>query len=306
MFDSGSTPTYHGPHMSEAAKKLVLVTGGAGFVGSHLCERLVKTCRVISLDNYFTGTTENHIEGVEYRQGHTKDIATLVPESPDMIYHLGEYARVGKSLEEPAIIWDLNVVGTLAVLEYWRERKCKLIYSASSTKSVGERADGVLGRDLSPYTWAKAAMSDLVNDYAQWYDLPFAIVYFYNVYGPRERPVEKHGTFIETCRQRFLAGKPLTIRAPGTQTRAFTHVQDTVDGIILAAEKGSGDGYGISANDVHSLVAVAELFGGEIEWLPQTATTREQSVLNSDKVTALGWKQNHTLKAYIEEIKKTA
>lgn len=292
--------------MSEAAKKIALVTGGAGFIGSHVCERLAKTHRVISLDNYVTGSPENHVDGVEYRRGHTKDIATLVPESPDVIYHLGEYARVAKSLEEPATVWDLNVLGTLAVLEYWRERKCKLVYSASSTKSVGARADGTLGRDLAPYTWAKAAISDLINDYAQWYGLPFVTVYFYNVYGPRERSAENHGTFIETCRQRFLAGKPLTIRAPGTQTRAFTHVEDTVDGIILAAEKGQGDDYGISANDVYSLVEVAELFGSEIEWLPQTATTREQSVLNSDKIVALGWKQNHTLKGYIEAIKQRA
>src|SRR5258708_26386382 len=98
--------------------KTVLVTGGAGFVGSHLCERLVKDgYQVLSLDNYFTGKKENHVEGVEYREGHTKDIATLIPESPDIIFHLGEYSRTAVALEEPGLVWDLNLVGTAAVLE---------------------------------------------------------------------------------------------------------------------------------------------------------------------------------------------
>lgn len=89
-----------------AGKKLIVVTGGAGFVGSHLCERLSREGhRVISLDNYFTGSKENHVEGVEYREGHTKDIEKHIPETPDLIYHLGEYSRVAKSLEEPHVVW---------------------------------------------------------------------------------------------------------------------------------------------------------------------------------------------------------
>src|SRR4051812_36789334 len=115
------------------ASKLILVTGGAGFIGSNLCERLVASGhRVISLDNYFTGSRENHVAGVEYREGHTKDIAKVVPETPDLIYHLGEYARVEQSLEEPALVYDLNAVGTFAVLEFWRAKKCKLVYAGSS------------------------------------------------------------------------------------------------------------------------------------------------------------------------------
>ena len=292
--------------MQNTDQKTVLVTGGAGFIGSHLCERLVKEGhRVISLDNYFTGTKENHVDGVEYREGHTKDIAKLISETPDIIYHLGEYARVGKSLEEPELVWDLNMNGTFAVLEFWRTHKSKLIYSASSTKSVGARADGTIGRDLSPYTWAKAAMSDLVNDYGRWYDLPYVIVYYYNVYGPRERTADNYGTFIETCRQHFLKGEAQTVRMPGTQTRAFTHVEDTIDGIILAAEKGEGDGYGLASTDEYSLLEVAQLFGGAIEMLPQTKTNREQSVINSEKISGLGWQQKRRLKDYIEAIKKS-
>jgi UDP-glucose 4-epimerase len=290
--------------MQEINKKTALVTGGAGFIGSHLCERLVNDGhRVISLDNYFTGTRANHVPGVDYRDGHTKNITEHVPEQIDVLYHLGEYARVAKSLEEPQLVWDLNMDGTFAVLEYWRKQKCKLVYSASSTKSVGARADGTVGRDLSPYTWAKAAMSDLVLNYARWYELPYVIVYYYNVYGPREREAKDYGTFIETCRQRFLKGEPHQVRLPGTQTRAFTHVADTINGIILAAEKGEGDGYGLASTDEYSLLEVAQMFGGEIEMLPQTKTTREQSVIDSEKISALGWKQTKTLKEYIEAVK---
>lgn len=288
-------------HMS---KPFALVTGGAGFIGSHLCERLVKEgYRVVSLDNYFSGSKDNHVPGAEYLEGHTKDIASLILERPDIIYHLGEYARVAKSLEEPEVVWDLNMDGSFAVLEFWRMHKCKLVYSGSSTKAVGERADGVIGRDLAPYTWAKAAMSDLVSNYARWYGLSYVTTYYYNVYGPRERGQEGYGTVIETFRQMHLQGKPLTVRLPGTQRRAFTHVEDTVDGIMLASLHGEGDGYGLSSNDDYSLLEVAELFGGEVTMLPQTKTTREQSVIDSEKVRALGWKQKHFLKDYIEASK---
>ena len=290
--------------MKNTEQKTVLVTGGAGFIGSHLCERLVKEgYHVISLDNYFTGTKENHVAGVDYREGHTKDISTLIPERPEIIYHLGEYARVGKSYEEPALVWDLNMDGTFAVLEFWRKHKCKIVYSGSSTKAVGPRADGVVGRDLSPYTWGKAAMSDLVGNYGRWYQLPHVIVYYYNVYGPRERGLQGYGTLIGIFRQAFLAGEALPVRSPGTQRRAFTHVEDTVNGIMLASEHGSGDGYALSSADDYSLLEVAEMFGGEVRMLPQTPTTREESAIDSAKISALGWKQTKRLKDYIDDIK---
>lgn len=280
-----------------ASQKTAVVTGGAGFVGSHLCERLVRDgWRVISIDNYFAGSKDNHVPGVEYREGHTKDIARLVPETPDIVYHLGEYSRVHKSLEEPALVWDLNTAGTQAVLEFWREKKCRLLYAASSTKAESP--------DIAPYTWAKAANVELVNNYGKWYGLPYATVYFYNVYGPRERAWDNFGTVVETFRQNYLAGKPHQVNAPGTQTRAFTHVLDTVEGIILAGEKGAGDGYTISSEDVHSIQEVAELFGGPVELKPQTKTSRSAGAEDASQIKALGWQQRHTLKGYIEEVKK--
>lgn len=285
--------------------KTILVTGGAGFIGSHLCERLSRDGhRVISLDNYFTGSRENHVAGVEYREGHTKDIEELVPETPDIVYHLGEYSRVHASMEEPALVWNMNIAGTQAVLEFARQKGSKLVYAASSTKSESTRvAAGGEGRDMSPYTWAKATNVDLITQYGAWYQLPHAIVYFYNVYGPRERAWGNYGTLIETFRQNYIDGKPHKVNAPGTQTRAFTHVLDTVDGIMLAGEKGEGDGFNISSKDVHPILEVAEMYGGEIEMNPQTKTSRSSVADDTSKIEALGWKQQRSLKEYIEEVK---
>ncbi len=291
--------------------KTVLVTGGAGFIGSHLCERLVKDgYKVISLDNYFTGKKENHVAGVEYREGHTKDIAKLIPETPDIIFHLGEYSRTAVALEEPGVVWDLNLTGTPAVLEFWREKntqanaekKIKLVYAGSSTKFADVREDGVEGRHLSPYTHAKAVMSDLVRDYSRWYNLPYAISYFFNVYGPRELS-GKYGTVIEIFKEQSLAGKPLTMRLPGTQKRNYTHVEDTVDALMLIAEKGEGDEFGIASAKSYTTREVAELFGGPIEELPARQTSRPSTPVDTTNLQKLGWEEKNSLEEYVRGIK---
>ncbi len=286
------------------AGKLILVTGGAGFIGSHLCERLVKDGhRVISLDNYFTGSRENHVPGVEYREGHTKDIEKHIPETPDLIYHLGEYSRVRHSLAEPETTFDLNIDGTLNVLEYWRDKRCKLIYAGSSTKFAHRVEDGVAGKDLAPYTWGKASMTDLVAQYGRWYELSYAITYFYNVYGPRERG-DQYGTLIEILHQNWLSATTHRIAGSGNQKRVFTHVLDTVEGIVLAGEKGEGDEYGICAAEAYSLLDVARMFGGHLEYSSPTKSTRSTEAVDSTRIKSLGWRQQHTLPGYIEEIKK--
>jgi len=289
-------------------KKTILVTGGAGFVGSHLCERLVKKGHaVISLDNYFTGSTANHVEGVAYREGHTKNIAEIVPEEIDTIYHLGEYSRVAPSLEEPAVVWDLNIVGTLAVLEYWRSVGCKLVYVGSSTKFAQEREDKVAGKNRAPYSWAKATNTELVHNYSQWYELSYSVAYFYNVYGPGERAGQfdgAYGTVVETFKQCHLAGTPCTINGTGEQTRAFTHVEDTVDALVLIGEKGGREEYAISATEVYSLLELAEMFGLGVEFASATKSTRSSTSSDTTKLQQLGWSQKHTLLQYIESCKQ--
>ncbi|NNM84012.1 NAD-dependent epimerase/dehydratase family protein [Candidatus Parcubacteria bacterium] len=283
-----------------ANQKLVLVTGGAGFIGSHLCERLVREGHaVISLDNYFTGSRENHVPGVDYREGHTKDIEKHISETPDLIYHLGEYSRVEKSLEEPALVWDLNKDGTFGVLEFWRARGCKLVYAGSSTKF----GDGGLGRDQSPYAWTKATNTELARNYGTWYGLPYAITYFYNVYGPGER-AGTYGTVIEIFRQKYLKGEPLTVNAPGTQKRNFTHVDDIVNGLILVGANGVGDDFGLGDEQAYSILEVAQLFGGEISMKPAKQGNRMTADIDTSKTRSLGWAPKKKLIDYISEVRK--
>ncbi len=281
-------------------QKLILVTGGAGFIGSHLCERLVKDGhKVISLDNYFTGSRDNHVPGVDYREGHTKDIEKHINESPDLIYHLGEYSRVEKSLEEPALVWDLNKDGTFGVLEFWRKRGGKLIYAGSSTKF----GDGGMGRDQSPYAWTKATNTELVRNYGTWYSLPYAITYFYNVYGPGER-AGAYGTVIEIFRQKRLEGEPLTVNSPGTQKRNFTHIDDIINGLVLVGAEGSGDDFGIGDEKAYSILEVAQMFGGELVMRPFPPGNRMISEIDTSKTRSLGWSPEKTLAEYIAEVSK--
>ena len=280
------------------SKKLILVTGGAGFIGSHLCARLVKDGhKVISLDNYFTGSRENHVPGVDYREGHTKDIEKHIPEVPDLIYHLGEYSRVEQSIEEPALVWDLNAAGTFGVLEFWRAKKCNLIYAGSSTKF----GDGGLARVATPYAWTKAANTELVKNYAAWYGLPFAITYFYNVYGPGERE-GKYGTVVEIFRQKIKRGESLTVEEPGIQQRNFTHIDDIIDGLVLVGEKGEGEEFGLGSPEAFSILDLAKMFGGKIQMVPSRRGNRMDSALDTTKARALGWTPQKQLADYIAEV----
>jgi UDP-glucose 4-epimerase len=284
-------------------KKHALVTGGAGFVGSHLCEKLLELgFKVTSLDNYFTGKKENHIHGVTYIEGHTKDIESLVTEKVDIVYHLGEYSRVAESINEPNTVFDLNLTGTINVLEFCHKRKIKIVYAGSSTK-FGRSHDGETeGSNLSPYTWAKAALTDLVVQHGNWYNLPYAIVYFYNVFGERELS-GKYGTVIQIFKEKYLNNEVLPVRMPGTQSRIYTHVKDTVDALVLVGEKGEGDGFGISAHESYTILDVAKMFtGATIEMQPERKTSRIESAVNCEKIESLGWKQKYFLKDYIKDI----
>ncbi len=283
-----------------AKEKTAVVTGGAGFIGSHLCRRLLREgYRVISLDNYFTGSPENHVAGVEYREGHTKHLGAHVPERPDILFHLGEYARVEKSFEDAPLVWDLNIAGTFGVLEFWREKGCKLVYAGSSTKF----ADGGAGKDQSPYAWSKAANTEQVRNYGTWYGLPYAIAYFNNAYGPGER-AGAYGTVVRIFTEQYRRGEPLTVVAPGTQTRHFTHVEDIVDGLLLVAERGEGDGYVIGADEAYSVQALADMFGGPTVLLPARPGNRMDSPIDTRAMKALGWRPRWRLPDYVARVRE--
>ncbi len=282
-------------------KKKILVTGGAGFVGSHLCERLAQdeNNEVYSLDNYFTGSKNNHVANVTYIEGNTADIASLVTFTPDMVYHLGEYSRVEQSFDDIEKVWKFNKDGIFAVLEFVRQAGCKILYAGSSTKF----GDGGLGRSASPYAWTKATNTELVMNYGNWFNVPYAITYFYNVYGPREIQTGKYATLIALFKEKMKNGEPLTIVSPGNQKRNFTHIDDIINGLILVGENGYGDEFGIGSPEAYSIKEIAEMFGGEIQMLPERKGNRMTADVMSAKTEALGWKPTRTIGKYIEELR---
>ena len=282
-------------------RKRILVTGGAGFVGSHLCERLAQNTDndVYSLDNYFTGSENNHVKNVTYIKGSTKDIATLITFNPDMVYHLGEYSRVEQSFDDIEKVWEYNKDGIFAVLEFVRKAGCKILYAGSSTKF----GDGGLGRSASPYAWTKATNTELVMNYGTWFNVPFAITYFYNVYGPREIQTGKYATLIALFKEKKKNGEDLTVVSPGTQKRNFTHIDDIIDGLVLVGENGYGDEFGIGSGEAYSILEIAEMFGGKINMLPERKGNRMVADVISAKTEALGWSPKRKIKDYIEDIK---
>ena len=283
-------------------KKVILVTGGAGFVGSHLIEELVKDKEnvVISLDNYFTGKKDNHIEGASYIEGHTKNISSHITENPELIYHLGEYSRVEKSFDEPDVVWEYNKEGTFRVLEFARKHKSKLVYAGSSTKF----GDGGLGRDQSPYAWTKASNTELIQNYGRWYDLNYAIAYFYNVYGPREISTGDYATLIGIFKEKHKQQQKFTVVSPGTQKRNFTHVDDIVRGLIEIGKKGNGDNYGLGHHENYSILEIAKLFDGEIEMLPERVGNRLDAEIDTSRAKEeFGWVAEKSIKDYIKDIK---
>ena len=253
--------------------------------------------RVISLDNYFNGSVENHIPGAEYREGHTKDIERLVPETPDIVYHLGEYARIAPSFEDVQMVYDMNIVGTFGVAEFCRLRQVKkLVYAASSTKFAIEGN----GRHQNPYSFTKAVNVDLINDYGRWYQMPYAICYFYNGFGPRERGDGKYATVIAKFQRQYLLGEPLTVVKPGSQRRAFTHVRDLARGIILTGDKGQGDGYALGHPKSYSITQIAKAFGAAIKFVPGYAG-RERARNPIKARRELGWKPTVDVMDYIAD-----
>lgn len=281
--------------------KKILVTGGAGFVGSHLCERLValKGYEVYSLDNYFTGSERNHVCGVNYIKGSTKEISKLVNFTPDLIFHLGEYSRVEQSFEDIEKVWEFNTKGIFSVLEFVREKRCKIVYAGSSTK-FGDNGEGA---SASPYAWTKSKNTELVRNYGSWFGISFAITYFYNVYGDREIEYGKYATLIALFKEKMKNNEPLTVVSPGIQKRNFTHIDDIVDGLLLVGDKGYGDGFGIGSDESYSVLNVADMFGGKVEMLAERKGNRMSADVITEKIKALGWSAKQNLPDYIEELR---
>lgn len=280
----------------------ILVTGGAGFVGSNLCKRLSEQGNlVVSLDNYSTGSELNHHEDVHYIQGDAADIFDLFGYQPnqfDYIFHLGEYARVEQSFDDYETVMEYNYMSFPVVLDFAKQSNAKLIYSGSSTKfSVGEE-----GKMMSPYAFTKAQNTEFLKAYSKWNNLEYCIVYFYNVYGDNEIAHGDYATVIAKFLNMVKSGQEhLPITAPGTQRRNFTHVNDIVDGLIMAGFKGTGDGWGIGCDKSYEIQELPKLMGVKPLMMEAKPGNRMAGELKTDKLKALGWECKHSLEDYIME-----
>jgi len=283
----------------------ILILGGAGFVGSNLCKHLSlnSSNQIYSLDNYFTGSKNNHVPSVHYIEGSTDQIHELCDGiAPNLVYHLAEYSRVEKSFDEPELVWDMSARGIMKVLTYCKKNNAKLVYAGSSTKFGG----GGVDKDSSPYAFLKSQNSALVKNYANWYELEHAICYFYNVYGPGEISNGAYSTVIGKFSELYHKKAPLPVVSPGTQKRNFTHVDDIVSGLDAIGTYGNGDGFGIGHHEEFSILQVAQMFGGVIDMVKERQGNRMTADLVTTHTLELGWRPKQDLRSYIEALKASS
>lgn len=284
--------------------KKIIVTGGSGFIGSELIKYLVKKYKkisILSIDNYLSGSVSNEIEheNVKYVKNSTVNIFEYIHFKPDYLFHFGEYSRIATSFQEPIIAFESNLHGTFKVVDFCRIAKCKLIYSGSSAIFGNNGQD----QHLSPYAWSKAKNIEMIKNYHNWFDLEYKIVYFYNVYGNAQISRGKYSTVVGKFIDLYKRGLPFTVNCPGTQTRDFTHIDDTIKGIVLAAFKGKNtEEYMICNGDQYSIIDLVELFDHEYTYIPPVKGDRVKSTGDSTKIKNLGWKPEYTLKKYIEDV----
>ena len=288
----------------------IVVTGGAGFIGSNLIKFLINNTnyKILSIDNYSAGSKKNHIisKKIKYIKGDTKDIDKLLfryKKKISTIFHFGEFSRIYQSFINMNDCIKSNSIGSHAVFNYCLTNKIKLIYSATSA-SIGNKG---LDKNLSPYSFSKAKNLELLENLRKWFNLKFEIIYFYNVYGPNQISSGSMATVIGIFENQFKRKKPLTVVRPGTQSRRFTHINDTIEACYYAWKKNKNSHYSISSRKSHTIIEVAKMFGGKIKYLSARPGERFASSLTnmnlSNKVNKLFGKEK--LKDYIKNITKT-
>ena len=287
-------------------KKIIVVTGGAGFVGSNLIEYLINKSNfnIISLDNYSSGSKKNHIKDkrVKYIKSHTKNISKVLNNKKKYIhsvFHFGEFARIYQSFKFMNECIEANSIGTHEVFNFCLKNRIKLIYSATSA-SLGNKGKD---KNLSPYAFSKSKNLEMLENLKVWFKFKYEIIYFYNVYGPRQISKGKMATVIGIFENQYKSKLPLTVVKPGTQSRRFTHIDDTVKVCYDAWKLNKCRHYSISNKKSYTILQIAKMFKSKIKFLKPRAGERYASALTnislSNKVYKKFGKRN--IKNYIQQ-----
>ena len=273
-------------------KNIIVITGGAGFVGSNLIEYFVRKTnyKIISIDNYSSGNKKNHINNkkVKYIKAHTKDIHVVLniyKRHIKTIFHFGEFSRIFQSFLYMNKCIEANTIGTVAVFNFCLNNKIKLIYSATSA-SLGNRGKD---KNLSPYAFTKSKNIEFLENLKRWFNFKYEVIFFYNVYGPRQISKGKMATVIGIFENQYLNKKPLSVVRPGSQTRRFTHIQDTIQICFEAFKADRCKYYSISNKHSYSILDVAKMFKTKIIFLKPRLGERYASALtkitNNNKIS---------------------
>ena len=268
-------------------KDIIIVTGGAGFVGTNLIKLLLKKTKykIVSLDDYSSGTKLNHIRSprLKYIKGKTVNISKLIRNNRriNSVFHFGEFARIYQSFVKMNECIDSNSVGSNAVFNFCLKNKIKLIYSATSA-SLGNKGND---KNLSPYAFSKAKNLELLENLKKWFNFKYEVIYFYNVYGPHQISKGQMSTVIGIFEDHFKKGKPLPVVKPGTQTRRFTHIDDTIQVCFIAWKKNLCRHYSIANKKSYSLIDVAKMFNSKIKFLPKRPGERYASALTNKNLS---------------------
>ena len=289
-------------------KNIIIITGGAGFIGSNLIKYLVKKTqlKIISIDNYSTGTKKNHLnhKNVKYIKGQNKDISKILKsylKRIKVIFHFGEFSRIYQSFIDTKNCLDYNIHHSFEVINFAKDNKIRIIYSATSS-NLGNN-----GRDenLSPYAWAKSKNIELIKNYSKWFGLKYELLYFYNVYGPGQILNGPMSAVVGIFQNQFKKKIPLTVVKPGSQKRDFTHIDDIINGCYLAFKKGKQKEYMLGTKKQYTVLQIAKMFKTKIQFLPPRDGERfGSSMPNNNALIYLGYKAKINIKDYIKNIIK--